>query len=363
VLNKNVLSQCDLLIAGRTTGPHDHKALGEWTNLHGTKDQQTKFLSELASLPTGTAFFWSPEWLGIFKRAKVLRRRTFDSSKTPEPGVKMVTPNVAKVDIDKLSAQILATAEEAKANDPKALKEEVAKLRAELAKAPTVETKIVEVPVFTAEEIGILQKAQQLLDRVTRRAELDTAVAPVVPAPEPARVPRSVRPAVQPAEGVTTPQQRILDALASLAALGMASCDKSNVAVFADQSPTSSGYANNLGRLRTAGLVEYPSGGRVGLTPAGLAVARDAGDIRTLQQLHEAWFSRLPAAKVRILQALIDAYPKPLLKEYLAEQSGQSVTSSGYANNLGGLRTLGLIDYPTKGRVVATDRLFPSSLA
>lgn len=32
--------------------------------------------------------------------------------------------------------------------------------------------------------------------------------------------------------------------------------------------------------------------------------------------------------------------------------------SGGYFNNLGALRTLGVIDYPTPGRVVATSVLF-----
>lgn len=32
--------------------------------------------------------------------------------------------------------------------------------------------------------------------------------------------------------------------------------------------------------------------------------------------------------------------------------------SSGYANNLGALRSLGLIDYPSPGMVAATDLLF-----
>lgn len=40
----------------------------------------------------------------------------------------------------------------------------------------------------------------------------------------------------------------------------------------------------------------------------------------------------------------------------------QSPTSSGYTNNLGGLRTLGLIDYPSGGMVAATERLFPPAL-
>jgi hypothetical protein len=38
---------------------------------------------------------------------------------------------------------------------------------------------------------------------------------------------------------------------------------------------------------------------------------------------------------------------------------GNSATSSGFANNLGALRSLGLIDYPQRGQVMATDLLFP----
>ncbi len=364
VLNKNVLSQCDLLIAGRVTGPHDNKALGEWTALHGAKEQQVTFLSELASLPTGTAFFWSPAWLGIFKRAKILKRTTFDSSKTPEPGMKVAVPKVAKVDIAKLSAQILATAEEAKSNDPKELKAELAKLRAELAQAR--EEKDAEVPIFSPKEIGLLQAVRDLLDsalgEISKRPTRTVPPAPSAPAATQHAPRKAAATTTAPVEGVTIPQQRILDALGDLACLGMTECDKSNVAVFADQSPSSSGYTNNLGRLRTAGLISYPSGGRVALTETGLAAARPGGDIRTLDQLHAAWFSKLPAPKVRILRALIEVYPQVLTKSELALCAEQSATSSGYTNNLGGLRTLGLLDYPSGGMVVATDRLFPASL-
>ena len=38
--------------------------------------------------------------------------------------------------------------------------------------------------------------------------------------------------------------------------------------------------------------------------------------------------------------------------------SGSSSTSSAYANNLGRLRSLGLIDYPDRGHVVALPVLF-----
>ena len=64
--------------------------------------------------------------------------------------------------------------------------------------------------------------------------------------------------------------------------------------------------------------------------------------VGSLDELHQAWFSKLPSLRVRILRALIDAYPEPVSKPDLAEEAGQSPTSSGYTNNLGALRGLGL---------------------
>jgi hypothetical protein len=47
-----------------------------------------------------------------------------------------------------------------------------------------------------------------------------------------------------------------------------------------------------------------------------------------------------------------------MMKADLAEAAGVSPASSGFQNNLGGLRSLGLIDYPHPGHVVATTVLF-----
>ena len=43
-------------------------------------------------------------------------------------------------------------------------------------------------------------------------------------------------------------------------------------------------------------------------------------------------------------------------------QSEASPTSSGFSNNLGRLRSLGLVDYPESGTVAATPLLFPVGL-
>jgi len=78
----------------------------------------------------------------------------------------------------------------------------------------------------------------------------------------------------------------------------------------------------------------------------------------TTEELHDAIRAKLPPAKWRILEALIAAYPKPVSKDNLAEQIGVSATSGGYFNNLGSLRSLGLVDYPQPGAVAAQPVLF-----
>ena len=162
----------------------------------------------------------------------------------------------------------------------------------------------------------------------------------------------------EPEEVITPAKQRILDALAFLETLGLAQADKIQLALMAGVSPTSGGYFNNLGALRSGGLISYPHGKTVMLTTDGRVRANAAQAPGTTQELHELIRRKLPAAKWRLLEALITIYPKPLAKDELAGRVGVSPTSGGYFNNLGSLRSLGLIDYPTPGHVVARAILF-----
>jgi hypothetical protein len=62
VLNKNVLTQVQLLIALRTIAPQDLKAMDAWIDVHGTVAQRKELMESLPSLPRGDAWFWSPGW-------------------------------------------------------------------------------------------------------------------------------------------------------------------------------------------------------------------------------------------------------------------------------------------------------------
>lgn len=137
VLNKNVLTQCELLIVLRTVAPQDLAAMKAWIDVHGTDEQGKELMESLPSLPIGDAWFWSPGWptdKGIFQRTHVLPIKTFDSGATPKVGEKKIVPkNMADVDLNALKNQMAATIETAKQNDPKALKAEVARLTKALA--------------------------------------------------------------------------------------------------------------------------------------------------------------------------------------------------------------------------------------
>jgi hypothetical protein len=125
------------------------------------------------------------------------------------------------------------------------------------------------------------------------------------------------------------------------------------VAIYAEASPSSSGYANNLGALRTAGLIDYPEGGTVILTPSGEEKANPPAGDPTPKVVLERALRQLDNPKGRIVRALAEAWPDSLTREELAERAGASPDSSGYANNLGALRTAGFLDYPRKGTVRA----------
>lgn len=86
-VDKDVLSQCENVLALRTTGPHDRQALKEWIEAKAAERGLEKFLAELPGLANGTCWFWSPHWLNIFERVRIRERLTFHPGATRIVGV------------------------------------------------------------------------------------------------------------------------------------------------------------------------------------------------------------------------------------------------------------------------------------
>jgi hypothetical protein len=419
ILNTSIRSACEVLIAMQIVGPHDRKAIQDWIDVHGDDVERAReMMTSLSSLKRGEAWIWSPAWLELFLRTKFRARGTFDSSATPEVGSRVIAPQkMAAIDLAKLGAEIAATVERVKADDPKELRKQIADLQRQLKALPAAapaKAERIEVPVLKEtdrkwlhhafDEMRVklaetrdsnrravkvyesMEKDFQIFERgldriaqsvsnvtsITTRGKRPTALGPGT---DHARPPSGTGDRPQPSSSISggggdgaapdadisRPQQRILDALGSFVEIGvpMGRVKKNMLAVFAGASPRSSTYTNNLGALRSRGLIDYPAVGEVRLTDKGQHRVKELAALSSNADLHEAWYRLLPRPQMEILKKVIEIFPGDVDKEHLAIETGASFTSSTYTNNLGALRSLGAIVYPVKGRVQASETLFP----
>lgn len=157
---------------------------------------------------------------------------------------------------------------------------------------------------------------------------------------------------------LSAPQQRILDAIAWLKDKGIYPPPKNTLAAVAGCSPTSGTYANNLSKLKVAGLIEYPTPGMVAFTDAG--EQESAPPDNDGKAVHDKWLEILNGPQQKIVRALLDiGGDNQMSKEDLANVIQASPTSGTYANNLSSLKVLGAIHYPKPGRVALTNYVIP----
>jgi uncharacterized protein len=138
VLNKNVLTQAETLIALQMSGSQDIDAIEHWIRIHGSKVQRDQMISSLPTLQRGQAWFWSPSWLQKFEVVSIRQRHTFNSSATPEAGDKtVIKPRLRPVDLKKLGESIQSAIETVKDSDPVELRKRIAAANVELGKLRT----------------------------------------------------------------------------------------------------------------------------------------------------------------------------------------------------------------------------------
>lgn len=379
VLNKNVLTQIQMLVVLRTISPQDLAAIDAWIDVHGTEEERKTLKASLPSLPTGDAWFWSPGWPtvnGIFERVHVLPIETFDSGATPKPGEKRIEPrNLANVDLNVLKKQMAATIEKAKAEDPKELRKQIADLKKQLtAKAPApakaVETiKTVEKPVLKDAQIKRLESFGEKLSTVGTQLvevvrEITEAIKKVsanghrpvtatpLPLPErqPVRVEAQKVPRELPAFSGALPigEEKILAALIQYSN----GLERRQLTVLTGyKRSTRDAYIQRLGEK---GFVRI-SGKVVFATDEGIAALPDYEPLPTGAALQDYWRGRLPEGERAILEQLIAAYPQSLDRESLTEATGyKRSTRDAYIQRLASKELV----QPGRGEVTANENLF-----
>lgn len=383
VIHKDVLTQVEVLITMGLTGPRDVSAIDDWVKLHATDEQAREVRSSLASLPVGTAWVWSPEWLETLRKVQVRRITTFDSSATPKVGSQRYQPKVlAQIDIAALGAEITATVQRAQEDDPNALRQHIARLERQLREQPAAAEArevIVEVPAVAPAVLDeLLTRHDQLQERATGLREeialLDATVGRLgemlafarrpAARPTPARTPtptvRRTPPSPHPKRAPTGDGERLAKAEKAIAtALAMhGTLSNRQIGLHSGYSHKSGSFANNLSSMRTRDLITG-SGAAISLTDAGFDALEANGGYEPLptgRALVDFWLARLPRAQGAMLAALLEVYPGSLSLTELGEATGYSPESGSFANNRSKLNVAELI-HGSRDALFAADTL------
>jgi hypothetical protein len=373
-LHKDSLTQVETLVAMRVIAPQDRKAVEDWIGDQADKDQGKEIVASLPSLKTGDAWVWSPE-IGFLDRVHFPIARTYDSGKAPtgdEGG-----PELQPLKLDEVNALLDQAAAELKANDPRYLKGEIARLQRELAEAqragdwPDQRGDVEQLKADLFEALGRAEDANERLEEIAGVIARPARVVKVVPArfaleefrgkaaevvpterADPKTVDRPARgrsPAASSdaADGLPGPQRQLLGAVAWWAAHGHLEPTKAQVAAIAGWRVTSGHLKNVAGRLRTLGFIAYPRAGRFRLTEKGRAAAPEPDLGRGL---HDGVREVLSGSQRTVFDFLL-RNPGSQKRDYLARACGWEPTSGHVKNVLGSLRSLQVIDYPVAGEV------------
>lgn len=371
-VNKNVLALVEVLIVGRVIHPLDLKANGDWVVDKGSEDRL--WLKELPSLEAGEAYVYAPV-LGIFERLRIRMPRTFNATKTATIGERVVKfGQLTQVDISGLResmAQVIADAEK---NDPKALKREIAQLKAELAKGAAPRTTVVassqpvttrvEVSVLTAKDRAAIERLAKQLEgfydrtqplRITAvdlKEQLSTILnkwrggagvtTNTSPVPAPVRQAGGqthARPPSTPAavDGLSTKATEILREVVAFPSLTR------------DQASTRAGLRNNgnfrnyISELNQAGMLVHAQGKNAPLAATDSAKALiGAPRAKTHSELLGQWLPLLSTKAAAMLQHLVGAETRQS-RDDLAAAVGLE-NNGNFRNYMSELSTAGLID-------------------
>jgi hypothetical protein len=106
VVHKDVLSQADILVAMKLTSSQDRDAVGGWIEGQADRTEGKRILADLPRLSRGEGYIWAPSD-GVLARVAFPLIRTYDSSRTPKRGERVMTPRtLAEVDLSVITAAL-----------------------------------------------------------------------------------------------------------------------------------------------------------------------------------------------------------------------------------------------------------------
>jgi hypothetical protein len=405
VLNKDVLTQIDGLVAMRVIGLPDREAVDHWVKGHGEDLEKAATVRDtLAGLANGESWWWVPE-LGILKRVQIREARTFDSSPSRKRGAQRRAPKtIADVDLGAIEERLAATIERAEAGDPAKLRRRVAELERKLAAAEArqAEPDPQPVPVLDDAHVQRLEAVAETFLEASQGAErasaglgvamghLETAAAAaqrasgdvaavahertgggrvaaiaeasrpdvdarrVVPSPPSTRRGAIATDASGDAPELKAGARKILDTLARHHPMRFTRAQVGTLTGFKTSGGTFQTY---WGVLKRAGYINEDAG-EVTVTDAGLQRAGVVPEApASTEEMVAMWGARLKRGAREMLNILVERYPAPVDRDELAAALEMTASGGTFQTYLGTLRRNGLADVEGQA-VTANNTLF-----
>ena len=402
-MNKSVSELAECMVAFRTIGPNSVAAILDWLGDHVPKERWKAVVEQLRKLPAGTALVVSPGWLDHEGLVAIRVRQTFDSSATPTAGKERRAAGAgARPDLARYQARMVATIEKAKADDPRELRRQIQDLQRALREAqrgvasraaPAPKERRVELPVLKDAQVRTLERTLAGFDDVGKRFHqvLDRAAAlgdqAKAAAQEVSTALRAFQAAPAARSALVRDQQTGATAASILERPTAVMVSRRTVGTVDDHPRTLpkgehrvltaiaqhpggvtreqlavlTGYKRSsrdtyVQRLRERGHVE-PAGARLVATARGdAALGHDFEPLPTGHDLLKYWLARLPEGERRVLEIVVEAYPKAVDREVISELTGYRRSSRD--TYLQRLRARQLVVGIGRGEVKASADLF-----
>jgi uncharacterized protein len=388
-VNKAVLELCDNLFLHRQKGRNSLTALSKWLDIGAVKDHK-EIIDSLSTLPTGEC--WA--WLAATERP-IRIKVPVKNSLHPDRRMMRGDGDIklkASVDVGDFVTSMRSSLgkieEEAKANDPAALRKQIAELQRQIKATPAaaapVDTAALERSCYAG---GFREGQQNIVDQLEVYYgsleswskgmpqppvfKLDTPLPPVAvrfdrPPPKGTKLTVEYRAPAPPRRlEANLPRPRTS---ANGHALTLPPGERATLTALIqfpegltrNQLTVLTQYKRSsrdayIQRLREKGLVET-NGDTVKATAAGVDAIPDAEPLPTGAELREHWMRKLPSGEAKVLQVLIDAYPAAVSRDSLTESTGFARSSrDAYLQRM---RAKQLWTEPSRGEVRASEDLF-----
>lgn len=349
-LHKDSLTQAQSLVAMRLMAPQDRKAISDWIADQADPEKGREIIASLPSLKPGEAWVWSPQD-SVLRHTKFPLPATFDSSKAPDIG-DGAGPELAPVNLDALKGRLTSLEAEAKANDPRVLRAEVARLTKELnGTGPDLTAiqkgyerglaeglakglerargAVAAIRVHLADGLAVSQHAEQSLDADAQAVKAAPAAVPV-PRSMIARRPISMAEAKK-----RFPDRPATNGTGEHLPKGERACliaaAQHPNGVTRQQLTVLTGYKRSsrdayIQRLRERGYIN--AGERITATDGGVAALGNAYEpLPTGAALREHVLRTLPEGERKVLEVLINAWPNEVRRDDIDAATGYKRSS------------------------------------